>query len=111
MKGDKRMTEAETINEKYIKDACKVFEVFLGRLERILEKYALIRNGEISVVFVQKPLKSKDKIYARGLVRISESEFPFEAFFGLESEVITLESPIFLLQFRLPLKEFEEALD
>jgi hypothetical protein len=105
------MTEAKTINEKYVKDACKIFEVFLGKLERILEKYALIRNAEISVVYVQKPLKSKDGIYARGLIRIGDSEFPFNAVFGLESETITLESPIFLLQFRLPLKVFEEALD
>jgi|OSPMetMinimDraft_2_1075162.scaffolds.fasta_scaffold11329_2 hypothetical protein len=105
------MSEAETINEKYVKDSCKIFKIFLGKLGRILEKTALVRNAEISVLYVQKPLKLKDGIYARGLVRIGGSEFPFEAVFSLESETITLESPIFLLRFRLPLKLFEEALD
>jgi len=105
------MSEAKTINEKYVKDACKIFDVFLGKLERILEKTALVRNAEISVLYVQKPLKLKNGLYTRGLVRIGNSDFPFEAVFSLESETITLESPIFLLRFRLPLKEFEGALD
>ena len=108
---DKKMTEAEVVNEKYVKDACKIFKSFLGKLELILKKTALIQNAEISILYVQKPLKLKTGLYTRGVVRIGDSEFPFEAIFTLESETITLESPIFLLQFHLPLKAFEGGLE
>jgi len=106
-----KMSEAKTINNECMKKACTIFQHFLVKLERILKKSALINNTEISVLYVQKPLKLSKGFYTRGVVKIGNSEFPFEVAWSLESETITLDSPVFLLRFRLPLKEFEEILD
>ena len=83
-----------------VRSVIKKYEDFLRRLDYFLEGENLRSEGEVKVVYVQKPVQIGDELIAHGVVKIGANEYPFKAVLDLETGWIDVRSKAFRFLFK-----------
>jgi hypothetical protein len=76
------------------------YESFLTQLDAHLKEQALRTEGEVKVVYVQKPVQVGDSLVAHGVVKIGGNDYPFKATLDLETGWVDVKSKAFRLHFK-----------
>ncbi len=87
-------------NPSKVKFVIKQYETFLSRLDATLKNEALRTEGEVRLVYVQKPVQIGDSLVAHGVVRIGNGEYTFKATLDLETGWVDVRSKAFRLLFK-----------
>lgn len=97
----------EKKNEKSLKET---FRDFLFHLKDFLDTSALIENTKVEILYLQEPEKVLNEyFYAKGLVKIGDSQYPIEVIFDYGLDVIKIGSQVF--QYRIKLEEMLQFLN
>ena len=83
-----------------VRSVIKKYEDFLRRLDYFLEGENLRSEGEIKLVYVQKPVQIGDELVAHGVVKIGNNEYPFRASLDLETGWVDIRSKAFRFLFK-----------
>jgi hypothetical protein len=83
-----------------VRSVIKNYEDFLSQLDVHLKSEALRTEGEVKLVYVQKPVQVGDRLVAHGVVRIGANEYPFKASLDLETGWVDIRSKAFRLLFK-----------
>jgi hypothetical protein len=87
-------------NPSKVKFVIKQYETFLSRLDTHLKSEALKVDGEVKLVYVQRPVQVGDRLVAHGVVRIGTNEYPFKAVLNLETGWVDVKSKAFRVLFK-----------
>ena len=87
-------------NPSKVKFVIKQYETFLSQLDVHLKSEALRTEGEVKLVYVQKPVQVGDRLVAHGVVRIGANEYPFKVSLDLETGWVDIRSKAFRLLFK-----------
>ncbi len=90
------MEEKQVKNEKDLKE---IFREFLFNLEDFLHVSSIIENTKVSILYIQEPVKSLNDYFAKGVVRIGEQQYTFEAMLETDLQVIRIDSKVFYFHF------------
>jgi hypothetical protein len=87
-------------NPSNVRSVIKKYESFLGQLDAHLKEQALRTEGEVKVVYVQKPIQVGDDLVAHGIIKIGDGEYPFKTVLNLETGWVDVKSRAFRLHFK-----------
>jgi hypothetical protein len=87
-------------NPSKVRFVIKQYEDFLSKLHVALVGEALRTEGEVRLVFVQKPVQVSDELVAHGVVKIGNNEYPFKATLDLETGWVDVKSKAFRMFFK-----------
>jgi hypothetical protein len=97
--------EETQMNEKSLKE---IFRDFLFNLEDFLHVSSIIENTTVKILYIQEPVKSLNEYFARGIVKIGDSQYVFEAMLETDLENIKIDSVAFY--FHLKVEEAKQFL-
>jgi hypothetical protein len=87
-------------NPSKVKFVIKQYETFLAELDVHLKSQALRSEGEVRLIYVQKPVQVGDSLVAYGVVKIGNGEYPFKATLDLETGWVDIRSKAFRILFK-----------
>jgi hypothetical protein len=82
-------------NPANVRFVVKKYESFLSQLDVTLKSQALKVEGEVKLVYVQKPVQVGDSLVAYGVIKVGNSEYPFKATLDLETGWVDVRSKAF----------------
>jgi hypothetical protein len=88
-------------NPANVKFVVKKYESFLSQLDVHLKGQALKSEGEVKLVYVQKPVQIGDSLTAHGVVKVGNNEYPFKACLDLETGWVDVKSKVFRVHFKV----------
>jgi hypothetical protein len=87
-------------NPANVRFVVKKYESFLSQLDVNLKSQALKVDGEVRLVYVQKPVQVGDELIAHGIIKVGNSEYPFKATLDLETGWVDVKSKVVRLHFK-----------